>query len=272
MNRAAFFADLRASRMFGVTIRQSQVEGIEAILDECRRLAVDLPKTAYILATAFGETGGRMQPVQENLNYSAARIPQVFSAARRQGKSPAALARNPELLANTVYGGNWGAAHLGNIAPDDGWRYRGRGIGQITGRRNYAKWAARIDPRLIDNPDLMMTLDMSVRALVQPMIEGWATGRKLSDYIEGNRIDFIGARRVWNGTFEAETYARRADMFRRALVKGGWTVSVEDHHSGPEGPQEPPKADWAPTLAKPAQSPWAGIFTALAAIFRRSVK
>ena len=85
MNRTAFFAAIRNS-LFGGRLNQAQVDGIEAILDEGRGLP--LAHMAYCLATAHGETGSSFVPIQENMNYSAGRIPQVFSARRLKGKTP----------------------------------------------------------------------------------------------------------------------------------------------------------------------------------------
>lgn len=224
MDRSAFYTSLRRrdSGVFGSSLSQKQVEGTEAMLDECIRVGADLGQAAYILATNYGETGGKMQPQEENLRYSAKRIPQVFSAARRQGKTPKQLAGNPQLLANTVYGGEWGAKNLGNTEPGDGWRYRGMGGGQITGRANYRKWGKNLQVDLLEQPELMMQLSVSVRALAEPMLEGWATGHKLSKFVKGDERDYFGARRTWNGVFDAKKYASYAKAFEAALEAAGY--------------------------------------------------
>jgi len=221
MDRNLFYSSLRNSAdVFGSSLSQSEVDGCEAILDECLFRRVSLEQAAYILATAYGETGGAMQPRRENMNYSAKRIPQVFSASRRRGVPVYKLAGDPVLLANTVY-----ATTLGNRAgTNDGWRFRGAGLGQITGRDNYKKWGDKLGLDLVGNPELLMDLDVSVRALVMPMIEGWATGKRLSDYIDDGVADYVSARRVWNGTFDAHKYARFAQSFEVALRLSGYTL------------------------------------------------
>ena len=60
------------------------------------------------------------------------------------------FSRNPEALANKVYGGR-----LGNTAPGDGWRYRGRGLIQVTGLDNYHLVEKVSGLRVVSNPDLL---------------------------------------------------------------------------------------------------------------------
>ena len=229
MNRADFYKSLRRrnSGVFGTSLSKRQVEGTEALLDECQKLGADLGQTAYILATAYGETGGKMRAVREGMYYkTAARIRKVFSASRRQGIPAEQLTRNPQKLANTVYGGEWGKKHLGNIMPNDGWDFRGALPGQITGRRNFKRWSENLGVNFIGNPALLDKDDpkLNARALVEPMLDGWATGKKLSDFIDGPRRDYRGARQVWNGNFEAAKYAGYARAFETALEAGGWKL------------------------------------------------
>lgn len=216
MDKAAFFSSLRQrnSGVFGTSLTRAQVAGCEAVLDECARQKADLGQTAYVLATTYGETGGAMQPRRENMNYSAKRIREVWPRRREAVK----YARNPKGLANHVYNGR-----LGNrTGTDDGWDFRGAGLGQITGRDNFRKWGDRLGLDLINHPELLERLDISVKALVRPMLEGWATGMRLSQFVDGDRRDYAGARRVWNGTFEAAKYAASARAFEAALEAAGW--------------------------------------------------
>lgn len=253
MNRKVFFAALRKrdSGLFGTSLSQRQVDGLAAILSECESQDADLGQASYILATGYGETGGKMQPVRENMYYSsAARIRQVFSASRRQGIPAAKLARNPQLLANTVYGGPWGQRNLGNrIGTTDGWDFRGFWIGQITGYRNAKKWSKGLGVDLIGNPALLDDLKMAVRGLVRPMLEGWAAGKRLDEYVKGEKRNYVEARRVWNGSFEAVKYAGYAKAFERALEAAGYSAST-------------------PTPTKPTQSPLAALFAAFLALFK----
>ena len=85
--------------------------------------------------------------LEENLNYSAERLLQVFPRYFGAGKRSASeYARNPEKLANYVYMDVNRSARgaLGNTKPGDGWLFRGRGIKQLTGRNNYAAFGESI--------------------------------------------------------------------------------------------------------------------------------
>lgn len=230
MKREVFYTEMRRrdSGLFGTSLTRGQVKGCEAILDECIARGADLGQAAYILSTAYGESGRKMQPVRENMKYSAKRIPQVFGARRRQGVAISKLAGNPRLLANTVYGGDWGSDNLGNrIGTEDGWNMRGGGIGQITGYRNFKKWSDGLGIDLIGDPDLIGDLGVSVKSIVQPMLEGWATGKPLHRYVSGDKRDYIHARQVWNGLFAADEYAKNAKAFEKALIKADYSARLK---------------------------------------------
>lgn len=94
---------------------------------------IDTPmRLAHFVAQVLHETGG-LKTLEENLNYSAKGLRQVFPKYFTEAQA-AAYARHPELIANRVY-----ANRLGNRdeSSGDGWRYRGRGCIQLTGRANY---------------------------------------------------------------------------------------------------------------------------------------
>ncbi len=126
--RSRFFACLRKS-LYAGTIPPGAVAGHEAILDRWESLVAggDRRQLAYVLATAFHETCGRLQPVEENLNYSAVGLrrtfPQRFSLEAAEECAP-----RPETIANRAYANRMGN---GDIDSGDGFRFRGRGLVQI---------------------------------------------------------------------------------------------------------------------------------------------
>lgn len=89
---------------------------------------------ARFLANVGHETGG-LSVFEENLNYSAERLPKVWPKRFPTLASTSVYARNPVALANKVYADRMGN---GNEKSGDGWRYRGAGMLQLTGRDNHA--------------------------------------------------------------------------------------------------------------------------------------
>lgn len=118
----------------------------------------------HFFAQVTHESGFR--PAEENLNYSVAGLKATFSRQRISNAQCEALGRKPGRpadkpgIANTVYGGSWGRTNLGNTEPGDGWRYRGRGLIQLTGRSNYRRTGAEYEV----NPDLVLTPAGSIKA------------------------------------------------------------------------------------------------------------
>lgn len=125
-----------------------------ALVPACARHDITTPqRLAAFLANVGHETGGGRRLV-EGLDYSVPRLYALFSAARAVLAAP--HARTPDkpadqrALANALYGGEWGRRNLGNTLPDDGWRFRGRGLMQLTGRANYERFARTLGVPLDD--------------------------------------------------------------------------------------------------------------------------
>jgi len=92
------------------------------------------------------------------------------------------------------------------------WPYYGRGLVQLTWRDNYAKYG------LEKTPDKALEWDSSLFVLFDGMTKGLFTGKKLDDYINDNKRDYINARRIINGTDRAKEIAQIADAYRTALI------------------------------------------------------
>ena len=183
---AAFF---NAIRPVTGSLKQSQVDGFNTLL----KVMAPWPITwaAYGLATAWPETAFTMQPIHE--------LGGAAYFKRRYDIQGA----NPDL-----------ARRLGNTVPGDGVKYAGRGYVQITGRDNYRRFGIE------DTPDDAMKPDVAARIMVDGMTKGSFTSRKLADYLPG---DYVNARRIINGTDNAEKIAGYARVFEAALRAGGWS-------------------------------------------------
>lgn len=103
-------------------------------------------RIAHFLAQVATETGGLVS-VEENLSYSAKRLCEVWPKRFPTLASAAPYANNPKALAEKTYGGR-----LGNVQPGDGWRYRGGGALQTTGRDNYRKAGFEANPDALRTP------------------------------------------------------------------------------------------------------------------------
>lgn len=195
----AFFAAVRAAKLLGDTLDQSEVDGVNAILAACGDAGWGPKFTAYALATADRETGGTMKPIKEW--GGPAYFTRMYDV---QGRDPAR------------------ARKMGNTAPGDGVRYCGRGYVQLTWKANYQKAADKLGWPLVGNPDLAMRPDIAAQVMVRGMAEGWFTGRRLGDYITAEKCDFTNARKVINGLDRAVEIAREAEHYLAALLAGGW--------------------------------------------------
>lgn len=188
MNRKPFFDKLHAT-LFEKGMTQRQVAGIELILDAWEAFDPHAPRefVAYSLATAYWETARTMQPIAE---YGRGR-------GRKYGV--------PAGPYNKIY--------------------YGRGYVQLTWLFNYEKADKELHARklldtkldLVRDPDLVMVEGVAANILLLGMVEGWFTGRKLSHYFGNGKADWIGARRIINGTDRAKEIAVIGKQFYAAL-------------------------------------------------------
>jgi putative chitinase len=97
----------------------------------------------------FSEECGCGLEMEENMNYSATRLRQVFPTHFPTWAMAERYAGNPRMIADVAYGGR-----MGNAPPpsDDGWNFRGRGLSQVTGREGYANLSAKTGLSLLADP------------------------------------------------------------------------------------------------------------------------
>lgn len=208
MDHGIFFSTVRMP-LFGGRLSANQVNGTEAILFAWVAKPFDSRWLAYMLATVYHETDRSMCAISENLNYSATGLQATF-AKYFNTEQAAAYSRQPQRIANRAYANRMGN---GDEASDDGWRYRGRGLVQITGRDNYAKYG------ITDNPDMALDPTKAIEILFDGMIKGRFTGKKLADYFSATGSDWIGARRIINGSDRAIDIAGFAKKFAAAIER-----------------------------------------------------
>jgi putative chitinase len=126
---------------------------ISQIPETAAKFKIDTPlKLAHFLAQCGHESGG-FKVVNENLNYSADGLKKIFPKYF-PGNLSESYARNPEKIAAKVYGGRMGN---GTEETKEGWKFRGRGYIQLTGKNNYTEFGKAINEDVISNPDVVAT-------------------------------------------------------------------------------------------------------------------
>ena len=111
---------------------------------------------------------------------------------------------------------------LGNTEPGDGFRFRGRGYVQITGRANYSRLSRILglgpDEDLVADPDHALRPIIAYRIMSVGMRTGLFTGKKLTDYINAQGSDYKNARRIINGTDQAALIAGYATTLESIIT------------------------------------------------------
>lgn len=191
MNKIVFFDGIKP--LFGGKLTQSQVDGLNAMIDANETYRVGNRQFAYILATIHHETDKTFQPIEE------------------YGKGKGKLYGTNIKLDKKPY------FDTKNI-------FYGRGHTQNTWYENYKKLTELAkrqgkDWDFFNNPELLLQMQPSIWATFTAMQTGLYTGRKLSDYINTQKCDYVNARRIINGTDKAELIAGYANQFYNILTK-----------------------------------------------------
>lgn len=242
INRTTFFAYAR-NAPFGGRLSTAQVQGMEAILDkwESSTVLTDIRWLAYILATAFHESAHTMQPVRETLLKSDAAVIKALDKAFANGKLKG------------VSKPYWRKDASGKA-------WYGRGLVQITHRRNYEVMGAILGIDLGKNPDLALEMNIAVDILFEGMTKGISnkgdfTKYSLEDYFNETKDDPVGARRIINGTDKDQLIAGYYNDFLGALKKA---VQAAETGKLP--------ADVTKEAAKPDDKPASSSGTVIAAV------
>lgn len=116
------------------------------------KFGVNTPlRMAHFLSQCSHESGG-FKFSSENLNYSSKGLMTVFPKYFNTTSLAESYARKPEMIASRVYGGRMGN---GSESTKDGYKFRGRGYIQLTGKDNYSRFDSFVDDDILSNPDLV---------------------------------------------------------------------------------------------------------------------
>ena len=127
---------------------------VDAMNEVFPKYDIDTPQRIAAFIAQCGHESGGWRVFSENLNYSAKALDAVFGKYFvRAGRDANEYARQPEKIANVVYANRM---DNGDTDSGDGWRYRGRGPIQLTGKANYATFSADMDvAEVMDRPDIV---------------------------------------------------------------------------------------------------------------------
>ena len=164
--------------------------------------------------------------LEENLNYSQQALERVFPRYFGPGKRDAAeYARNPEKIANYVYMDEFRskAGALGNVQPGDGWKFRGRGLKQLTGRNNYARFAADYDMTADEAAEWIETKEGALASALW----FWNTNN-LNPVADGGDIGLDDRQHRYNVAMQALT----GDIPPRAPISAATTSTLKRGSTG----------------------------------------
>lgn len=179
INRIKFFKEYRANLDPNKKLDQKEVDAIDSFLNfvDIDFNRLTIPQWSYVFATVFHETNATFLPIKE-----------AYWLSEEWRKK------------NFRY-----------------YPYYGRGYVQITWKENYAKFSKQLNEDFVKNPDLVMVPKYAFKILVDGFINGDFTGKKITDFIDGNVKDYKGARRCINGTDKAQLIANYAILFEKIL-------------------------------------------------------
>jgi putative chitinase len=126
---------------------------LEPLKETFEKYNIDTAKRqAAFIGQCMHESGG-FKLLEENLNYSAKALMNTWPSRFPTEEMANQYARNPEKIANKVYGGRMGNA---DESSGEGWKYRGRGIKQLTGKENYDRCGSGLGVDLVNDPDKLL--------------------------------------------------------------------------------------------------------------------
>lgn len=181
INRKTFFAEYKTNLDPNRSLDSKEISAIDEFIDyvDANIAKMQMNQWAYFFATVFHETNATFLPVREAYWISE----------------------------------DWRKKNL-RYYP-----YYGRGFVQITWLKNYQYYSKTMGEDFVKFPDLMMVAKYSFRSSLDGFMNGTFTGKKISDYVNKDKTDYVGARRVINGTDKAQLIAKYAQLFEAVLRK-----------------------------------------------------
>lgn len=195
----------------------------KALRDILPNYEIDTPERIAGFIAQCAHESADFKRLEENLNYSEDALNRVFGRYFGKGKNKrdaAEYARNPEAIANYVYMDQYRSKSgaLGNTEPGDGWRFRGRGLKQLTGRNNYTAFGKTVDMTAEEAAEYVAT----EKGAVESACWFWATNKLNAIADKGDIVAMT--KKINGGTIGLEDRTKR---YEEALAILSGEVKLE---------------------------------------------
>jgi putative chitinase len=160
---------------------------LEPLTTAFHRFDISTPERQAAFIGQCAHESGNFKTLQENLNYSAKGLHATWPSRFASEEAAQPFHRNPEKIANKVYSGR-----MGNTDEGDGWKYRGRGLIQLTGKDNYRLASDALGVDFVANPDLVLTKENAA------LTAAWYWNKRGLNK-EADAKDFTGMTKKING-------------------------------------------------------------------------
>ncbi len=154
----------------------------------------------------IGHESSQLTRIEENLNYSAVRLMEVFKGKFSSIEEASKYAYKPQAIANRVYAGKLGN---GPESSGDGWKFRGRGIIQITLSDNYREITKDLGIDFFNNPDLLLQPEYAVKSAF------WFWDKRKLNILADNALNFRTLTSKINTACDG--YEKRLILYNTAL-------------------------------------------------------
>ena len=174
-----------------VTTPEMAEKWVDAISATCVRFDINTPLRVAGFVSQIAHESNGFRATVEDLHYRASSLMAVWPSRFPNLDVANAYAMKPEKIANRAYCDRMGN---GDEASGDGWKYRGRGLIQLTGKDNYAAFAMKCDNEALTKPDLVAETDLAAESA------GWFwSTRNLNNYADEGNVEGM-TRRINGGT------------------------------------------------------------------------
>ena len=160
---------------------------LEPLTTAFQRFDISTPERQAAFIGQCAHESGNFKTLQENLNYSAKGLNATWPSRFASEEAAQPFHRNPEKIANKVYSGR-----MGNTDEGDGWKYRGRGLIQLTGKDNYRLASDALGVDFVANPDLVLSKEYAA------LTAAWYWNKRGLNK-EADAKDFTGMTKKING-------------------------------------------------------------------------